>query len=396
MLVSAWILGEAVHRVGQPALVGQLLGGVLVGPSVLNVIQPGSSADLVTVENLALFLIMLLTGLAVRPARIIAAGLHGAIVSSIAFLIPFSFGVEAARLFGIGLVSSFTIGLTISITAVPVNAIILMELGLLDTDLGATVIAAGVIDDVISFIALGMIQQYSLGESTLGNTTVELALLKIGIFLGALLVCERLIRTHSALTRRLTESLGRQIRTEGSSIAVILIFAIFVSLLAEWSGLQLVIGAFFGGFLASEFVGVEKLEKAVDVIRGTTFGFFGPFAFAFIGGEFVLSSITRIPLLVVTLLVVAVASKLAGGYIGGWMSGFSHQERTTIGFLMNSRGFVELVIATTAYQLGLIDLRLFSLVVAVGIITTVLSPIATRIVMRRTTDAKGPTKTTFS
>lgn len=393
MLASAWLLGEAVHRLGQPALVGQLLAGVLIGPSVLNVIQPSSSVDLVTVENLALFFIMLLAGLAVRPAKIIAAGWNGAIVSSIAFAIPFFAGVEVAHLFGIGLVSSLTIGLTISITAVPTNAIILMELGLLDTDLGATVIAAGVIDDIISFVALGMIQQYSLGASAAGDTTIELGLAKIGIFLGAFFLVERLIRKNATLTRDWTEKLGRQIQTPGSSIAVILILAVLVSLLAEWSGMQLVIGAFFGGFLASELVGVEKLEKAADVIRGTTFGFFGPFAFAFIGTEFVVSTIAGIPLLVITLLVVAVVSKLAGGYFGAWLSGFSGGERTTIGFLMNSRGFLELVIATTAYQLGLIDLSLFSLVVAVGIIATVISPIASRVAMRRTERTKGSPET---
>jgi Kef-type K+ transport system membrane component KefB len=381
MLASAWLLGEALQRIGQPALVGQLLAGVLIGPSLLNIVQP--TAALGTVENVALFFIMLLTGLAVKPAKIIAAGRRGAIVSSIAFVVPFIAGFEVAQSFGIGLVSSLTVGLTISITAVPVNAIILMELGIFDTELGTTVIAAGVIDDIISFVALTVIQQLSGGESILGDAEVTLAVLKVVVFLGALLLCVQLLRINSSSIHRWADRLAPQMRAPGSSIAMLLIFAVGVSLLAEWAGMQLVIGAFFAGLLLSELVGAELLAKAGDVIRGTTFGFFGPLAFTFIGTEFVLSSIGGILLLVASMLTVAVASKLFGGYFGARIARFSSAESTTIGFLMNSRGFVELVIATTAYQLGMIDQTLFSMVVAIGIITTIISPIASRISIRR-------------
>jgi Kef-type K+ transport system membrane component KefB len=381
MLASAWLLGEALHRIGQPALVGQLLAGVLIGPSLLNIVQP--TADLSAVEDVALFFIMLLAGLAVKPAKIIAAGKRGAIVSSIAFAIPFVAGFEVARGFGIGLVSSLTVGLTISITAVPVNAIILMELGLLDSELGATVIAAGVIDDIISFVALSMIQQFAGGESIGGYASISLAVLKVAVFLGAVLVCERLLRHNSASVQRWTEKHVPQMQVQGSFIAILLIFAVGVSLLAEWAGIQLVIGAFFAGLLVSELAGGEMLGKARDVIRGATFGFFGPLAFAFIGTEFVLASISGMLLLVATLLAVAIAGKLLGGYLGAKLAGFSFADSVTIGFLMNSRGFVELVIAATAYQLGLIDESLFSMVVAVGIITTIISPIASRLTIRR-------------
>jgi Kef-type K+ transport system membrane component KefB len=381
MLACAWVLGEALHRVGLPALVGQLLAGVLIGPSLLNVVQP--TADLGTVENVALFFIMLLTGLAVRPAKLIAAGRRGAIVSSIAFVVPFIGGAEIALAFGVGLVSSLAIGLTISITAVPVNAIILMELGLLDTELGTTVIAAGVIDDVISFVALSVIQQFASGAASVAEYAgIALAVFKVLIFLGALLLCLQLLRTNSLRVRKATERLAPHMRTPGSHIAMFLIFAVGISLLAEAAGVQLVIGAFFAGLLLSELAGAETLGKASDVIRGATFGFFGPLAFAFLGTELALQSIGGILLLVGTLLAVAVAGKLAGGYVGARLARFSSAESLTIGLLVNSRGFVELVIAATAYQLGLIDQALFSMVVAIGIITTIVSSIASKISIR--------------
>jgi Kef-type K+ transport system membrane component KefB len=362
-------------------VVGQLLAGVVIGPSVLNIVQP--TANLGAIQSVAIFFIMLLTGLAVRPSKIIAAGTRGAIVSSVAFIVPFAAGFEVASLFGIGFVSSLTVGLVISITAVPVNSIVLMELGLLDSELGAAVIAAGVIDAVVAFVVLGMIQQLGPGQATGGNPNVGLALSEVTCFFGALFLSEHLIRTNVERVRRFAQQFASHMMTPGSFIAILFAFAAGVSLLAEWAGLQLTIGAFFSGLLLSELAGPEKMSKADETIRGTAFGFFGPLAFAFIGTEIVVSSIGQIGFLIAALLLVAVGSKLFGGYVGAKLARFPSAESLTIGFLMNSRGFVELVISAAAFQLGLINQDLFSVVVLIGIATTIISPIATRMAIRR-------------
>jgi Kef-type K+ transport system membrane component KefB len=380
MLATAWLAGEALHKLGQPALVGQLLAGVLIGPSVFNLVQ--TTTDLSTVENVSLFFIMLLTGLAVNPSKLAAAGKRGAVVSSISFVLPFIAGVVIAESFGIGVVGSLTAGLTVSITAVPVNSIILMELGLLDTDLGLTVIAAGVIDDITAFVALSLIEQYAANGRLTVDGSLEFDIGKIVLFLGAVLASEHLIRYKVGSVRRLTGAFESRLKTNGSFFALIIVSAIGISLLAEWSGLQFAIGAFFAGLLLGELAGPVKLAEASSVVRGATYGFFGPLAFSFIGLEFALGSVKAMPLFVLTLLLAALASKFFGGWVGARLSGFCSSESSMIGHLMNSRGFVELVIATTAYQLGLIDQSLFSILVGVGIITTILSPMATRRTMK--------------
>jgi Kef-type K+ transport system membrane component KefB len=136
--------------------------------------------------------------------------------------------MELARMFGIGLVASLTVGLTISITAVPVNSIILMELGILDTEVGTAVIAAGVIDDIISFAALGMIQQFGgSGRLTVAHDTdVLVALAKLGIFFAGLFISERLIRTNLPAVRKKTERFASGIRAPGSYIIMLLVFAV--------------------------------------------------------------------------------------------------------------------------------------------------------------------------
>lgn len=382
MLGAAWLLGEAFHRIGQPALVGQLLAGVVVGPSLLGLVQPTSALS--TIESIALFFVMLMTGFAASPRKILAAGKRGLAVSTFAFLVPFLAGYEIAHLFGLPTVSALTVGLTISITAVPTNAVILMDLGLIDTALGSTVIAAGVVDDIISFAGLGLIEHGANGTITAGFEELWVIGARLAVFFAALLLTGYLIRSN---TGKLREMIRRILETKsgspGSGVMVVVIVGLIVSLFAEWAGLQLVIGAFFAGLLLSELLGERAVKATSDVMRPAAFGFFAPLAFAFIGTQLLISSVDASILLFVVILPTAIVTKLFGGYVGAAVARFSRIDSVTIGLLMNSRGFLELVIASTAFQVGLIDESVFSLVVAVGIITTIVSPVTARLASRR-------------
>jgi len=162
-----------------------------------------------------------------------------------------------------------------------------------------------------------------------------------------------------------------------------LTFSIGVSLLAEWVGLHFIIGTFFAGLLLNEAMGDGLLGRDTNVLSGITFGFFSPLLFAFIGVEFNAEALAGVLVLAGALLVVAIVGKLVGGYAGARLVGFSRPQSNVIAFLLNSRGFVALVIATIAYQDGLIDLALFSVVVGIGVITTIISPITARIALSR-------------
>jgi Kef-type K+ transport system membrane component KefB len=130
-------------------------------------------------------------------------------------------------------------------------------------------------------------------------------------------------------------------------------------------------------------MGDDRLGRDTSVLSGITFGFFAPLLFAFIGIEFNAEALAGVLLLAGALLLVAISGKLFGGYVGARLAGFSPPQSNVIAFLLNSRGFVELVIATIAYQAGLIDLALFSIVVGIGVITTIMSPITARIAISR-------------
>jgi Kef-type K+ transport system membrane component KefB len=382
MLLVARVFGEVLQRVKQPTLVGELLAGVLIGPSILNIVQP--TADLTLIANVALFFIMFLTGLRLHPKDIVEAGRKAMVVSILAFAIPFAAGAYVSSLFGLTLVESLVVGLTLAITAVPVNSIILMEFGMLKTKLGATVITAGVINDILSLVALGVILQLPAnGGSTLDYLGVASSIVKIALFVGGVLFVDRLLRRHPEWSRRQLARLGPRLGTKESAFGLMLTFSIGVSLLAEWAGLHFVIGTFFAGLLLNEIMGEDRLGRDTSVLSGITFGFFAPLLFAFIGVEFNAEALAGVLLLAGALLLVAISGKLFGGYLGARLVGFSRPQSNLIALLLNSRGFVELVIATIAYQAGLIDLALFSIVVGIGVITTIMSPITTRIAISR-------------
>ncbi len=381
MLLIARVFGEVLQRVKQPSLVGELLAGVLIGPSILNVVQP--TADLTLISNVALFFIMFLTGLNLHTKDIVEAGRRALVVSVLAFAIPFAAGAYVSSLFGLTLVESLVVGLTLAITAVPVNSIILMEFGMLKTKLGATVITAGVINDILSLLVLGVILRLPANGSAFSYLGVITSIGKIALFIGGILFADRLLRNHPWWSLRQLARLGPRLGTRESAFGVMLTFSIVVSLLAEWVGLHFIIGTFFAGLLLNEAMGDGLLDRDTNVLSGITFGFFAPLLFAFIGVEFNAEALAGVLVLAGALLVVAVAGKIVGGYAGARLVGFSRPQSSVIAFLLNSRGFVELVIATIAYQNGLIDLALFSVVVGIGVMTTIMSPITVRIALSR-------------
>ncbi len=391
MLLVGRALGEILRRIKQPSLVGELLAGMIIGPSLLNLVQPTDQLNVIA--NFALFFIMLLTGLNLHSKDVIEAGGRAILLSLPAFVVPFLGGQMVASALGLGLTQSLAVGLTLAITAVPVNSIILMELGILKTKLGSTVLTAGVIDSQLSLIMLGVVLQVPANGSgwNLDYGSLALSVGKVVLFVGGVLSVDRLLRHHPEWLPRFLSRLRPKLLTRESSIGLMLIFSIGVALLAESLGLHLIIGAYFAGILLNQAIGDERLDRTLNVFTGATFGVLAPLAFAFIGIEFDLHALTGVPLLFGALLLVAIVGKLAGGYAGARLGGFSSAESRTIGSLLNSRGMVELVIASIVYHAGLINLTLFSVVVGIGIITTTVSPIMARISLRKAAaGASGP------
>lgn len=384
MLVTALALGEIFKRLKQPALVGHLLAGVIIGPSLFNVVHPDESLE--TLINLAIFFLMFLAGLELHPEEIRRAGKNAIFLSILAFIVPFVGGVLISDFLGLEIITSLFIGLTLAITAVPVSAVVLMEFGLLKSKMGSTIMTAGIVDDILSLITLAIILQLAQNGGDLEVGEIGFSVVKIAAFLGGIFALIFILkRTHHWLPQKLSPIFSK-LQTREAGFGVLLITAFGFSVLAEAVGLHFVIGTFFAGLLVyQEIIGKENMEKISGVFSAITFGFLSPIFFAFIGIEFYAQSILEHLPLFAILLAVAIVGKIGGGFIGGKIAGFSNSDSAIIGYLVNSRGMVELVIATIGFELGIIDKTLFTVIVAIGFITTIMAPIMARIVLRRST-----------
>lgn len=378
MLISAKILGEAFQRIRQPALVGELLAGIIIGPSLLGIVHPNESLKVIT--DLGIFFLMFLTGLEMHPDELKKAGRRATILSVVAFFIPLLGGSMTAQALGLDLITAMFVGLTLAITAVPVSAVVLMEFGILKSKMGTTVMTAGVINDILSLVVLAIILQMATSaDQQINYSELGFSVAKIAAFIGGIFLLDFILAKTVHFLPRTVSPWFDKLKTREVGFAMLLISAIGISLIAEQVGLHFVIGTFFAGLVIyRELIGHENFEKVSSIFSAITFGFLAPIFFAFVGIELNIFSITNALPLFLILLAVAVAGKIGGGFVGARLGGFSTSESKTIGYLMNNRGMVELVIATIGLEAGIIDVTLFSVIVAIGFITTIMSPIMAR------------------
>src|SRR6478735_4994315 len=378
ILVATRILGEFSQRFRMPPLVGELAAGIIIGPYVLKLVTP--SASLNVISDLAVFFLMLLAGLQMDPREIRKAGLRAGILSAIAFSIPYIGGFAIAYVFGLGLVQSMFVGLLLSITAVPVTTIVLMQFGLLETRLGNTIITAAVINDIFSLVLLSIV--LSLNETSgvpvnIMEQTIN-TIIKVSLFIGGIFLVDILFRKAKFWFQRRGAYFFEKLQTKEAAFGILLISTILVSVIAQVViGLHFIIGTFFSGLIVyKEIIRKENFERVYGIISAITYGFFAPIFFAVIGINMD-SIVHNIPLFII-LGIVAVVTKVGGGYIGSRLIKFSKDESLAIAFIMNGRGMVELVIAAIGLSSGVIDITIFSITVTIGWITTIMAPILSR------------------
>ncbi|AIC14812.1 cation:proton antiporter [Nitrososphaera viennensis] len=381
ILVAARVLGELFQRIKQPPLIGEILAGVLIGPSVFGIVQHSPSLDVLS--DLAVFFLMLLAGLEMNPREIRKVGKYAIVISLIAFFIPLVSGTLVAEAFGLGLSQSLFMGLLLSITAVPVSAIVLMQFGILRSRLGNIVITAAVINDILSLVVLSIVLQIGAGgagqQQAIDFEAVAWSGAKIAAFLAGIFLFDLLLRGTSHWLPAKVEPYFKKLQTKEAAFGILLITTIAVSLIAQEIGLHFVIGTFFSGLIIyKEIIGKQNFDRVYNIISAITFGFFAPIFFAIIGIDMDLKSLVNAIPLFLALLAVAVAAKIGGSYVGARLVRFPQDTSIAIGFLMNGRGMVELVIASIGFAAGIIDITLFSVAIAIGFVTTIMAPVTAK------------------
>lgn len=378
LLVLARFFGEIMERFKQPALTGEILAGIILGPTILNFIH--RTDELKVISELGVFLLIIIAGLEINFDGIIRS-LKGRniIISLSAFFIPFFAGFFLGNVFELDIMATIFVGLCIAITALPVSIRILMDFGKLNTPLGQKIISIAIFDDILALSILGIILDLKDIELSFFNisTTVVLTLFKLTCFVLLIIasykLIERFSRKENFIEEKLNVVLGF-LKGKESLFAIFFVFVLIFATITESIGLHFIIGAFFASMLISkELVGEKHLNTIHNTTNGMAMGFLAPIFFAGIGLEFEFSSIENYPLLILIILV-SFASKIIGGYVGSRIARQNHKTALAIGIGLNARGIMELVIANIAFKAGIISLELFSMLVIMGVFTTICTP----------------------
>ena len=378
LLVLARLFGEIMERFKQPAMIGEILAGVLLGPTILNFIH--RTEDLKVISELGVFLLVIIAGLEIHLDEIIKSMKGRNIVISIAaFFIPLVSGYLVGNYFGQDVMSTIFIGLCVAITALPVSIRILMDLGKLNSPVGQKIISVAIFDDVIALTILGILLDIKDVEPTFANISqaTVFTVLKLAAFLIIIALTYKLIQKFAQKENFIENQLNTiltYLKGKESLFAVFFVFILIFATMTESIGLHFIIGAFFASMLISkDLVGEKHLETFHNTTNSMAMGFLAPIFFAGIGLEFQFSSIQNYPLLF-AIIAVSFLSKIIGGYIGGRFARLNHKVSLALGIGLNARGIMELVIANIAYKAGIINTEIFSMLVIMGLITTLSTP----------------------
>ncbi len=380
LIVTARLLGQIFSRFNQPAIIGEMLEGVILGPSLLNMVAP--TPALSGISEFAVFLIVLSAGLEMNFKEVVDSMRgKGVVIALLGFLLPLTGGILVGMGFGFDVNRTIFLGLCVSITALPVTISILQSFKLLDSNIARFSVATAIFNDVAALLILGVIlnlpeqkSYHAVGHAifTASSKLILLILLIVGVSLVIEKVTEKGVRID-----QWSEKLVAFIGNEALFGLLLLLVLVFGSVSAAL-GFHFVIGAFFGAlmidrkfFLPSRY---KELELTLSSITG---GFLAPVFFAYLGLEFKVQIIDSFAFVAVVL-AVSIATKIAAGWLGGRLIGLSKTDALGIGFILNGRGVMELVIASIAYDRGFIGQDLFSVLVLMGVITTLITPLMFR------------------
>lgn len=397
IIAAARLLGAAARRIGQPAVIGEVAAGILLGPTVLgrlNESWPGelfpSFVPLRSIADLGLIFFMFLVGLELdsnlvrrqgrRAVQISLSGIAGpAVLGALLGLLVYS--VNAGGNFAEGvdkeptrLAFSLFLGAAMCITAFPILARILVETGLYKTPVGIATLCAAAVDDVVAWILLATV----VGIVENGNASeAARALLLTAVFAAFMFV----------VVRRLLEAVARRYDSTGrlsvDQVAIVVAGILLSALATEEIGIHAIFGAFIFGAIMPRRSGMTK--ELTDKVEDFTIVVLLPIFFLVTGLRTDLFRIDSISLLgwLLLILSVAVAGKFIGCGVAARLTGSSRREAVIVGALMNTRGLTELVILTIGFELGVLSDQLFAMMVVMALATTVMAaPIVNRLMPR--------------
>ena len=386
LMIVGRLLGEVMLRLRQPAVMGQLIAGLLLGPSFLGLLipdaqlalfpkNPEQKAMIDAVSQFGILLLLLLTGMETDLKLVRQTGRAALFASLMGIVIPFLCGVGLGEMLpdsmlpdpGKRLITSLFLGTALSIASVKIVAMVVREMNFMRRVVGQVILASAIIDDSIGWIIVsiifslalhGSVETVSLAQSIIGTIVFMVASLTIGrraVFFAIRWVNDNFVSDFAVIT------------------AILVIMGI-MSLITYLIGVHTVLGAFVAGLLVGES---PILTRHIDEqLRGIITAFFAPVFFGIAGltADLTILIDPKIAFFTVGLILIASIGKFTGAFIGAELGGLTRREGFALACGMNARGSTEVIIATVGLSMGALNQDLFTMIVAMAVLTTMAMP----------------------
>lgn len=381
MLVLARVFSEIAQKFKQPAVVGEIMAGILLGPTILGSVfpeifeflfksHPMSNIALAGYTQVAVVLLLFIAGLEVELNLVLSQGKRALNISFFGLVIPFAFGFTApfffAEFFGFSegskLLFSLFMGTAMAISALPVIVRTLMDLNLFKSRMGMMIVSAAMVDDIIGWMIFSIILSFMGKESGsigLGYTIF----LTVGF-------TAFMITVGKSLINKVLPWINKRLAWPGGLISLSLAACFLAAAFTEFIGIHAIFGAFIIGVAIGD--SEHMTERAKEIIHQFVNNIFAPVFFVSIGLK--VNFFTNFdPLLILVVIIVAYAGKVIGCGFGAMRGGLERGEALAIGFGMNARGAMEIILGLIALENGLITEKLFVALVVMALVTSMTS-----------------------
>jgi Na+:H+ antiporter len=368
MFAGGKVLAEIFERLRQPPVVGEILAGVMLGPSLLNLIHP-SEMTLGLAEIGAIFLLFTV-GLDTRPGELLEVGWIATLVATVGVIVPFIMGFFYMKAVDHSAEEAIFVGAAMVATSVGITARVLSDMGALSTRVARVILGAAVLDDILGMIVLAVVSSLSEGKVnyvSLGIVTAE----AVGFSLLIIFFGSRIIgRFHPSVAK---------LRARNSAFVLSVLLCLGLSLASMYIGMAAIIGAFLAGLALADHSPQYRLRENAHPIME----FLAPFFFVLLGAQVNIRTMTDPKILWTAgiICVLAIVSKLIGCGLGALSLGPKDAMRIGIG--MVPRGEVGLIVAAVGLNLHTISDAVYTVVVIMSIVTTLFAPPVLRVILPR-------------
>ena len=386
LLVVGRGLGEILQRLGQPAVMGQLIGGILLGPSLFGWLWPSAQQFIFSddaaqksminaVSQLGILMLLLLTGMETDMKLVRRVRKACVSISATGVLVPFACGFALAQFLPNDLlpdpderiVAGLFLGTALSISSVKIVAMVVREMNFMRRNLGQVIVSSAIMEDTVGWLIIAV----TFGIATDGK--VEMLSL-----LGTVSAVAAFMVFSFTLGRRIVFTLIRWtndvFRSEYAVITMILVIMGVMALITDMIGVHTVLGAFVAGILVGESPILS--DHIEGQLRGVITALFMPvfFGVAGLSADLTVLADPTLALLTAGLVVIASLGKFSGAFLGSKLAGLSFKEATAVGCGMNARGSTEVIVASIGLSMGILSDNLFTMIVTMAVITTLAMP----------------------